>query len=61
MKRGEKNKDLRARCAEYITKTRTLPEAQALAKKEGFSANFSVWASALGESLKKGKMPWETP
>lgn len=61
MKRGEKNKDLRAQCAEYIAKTRTLDEAKELAKRDGFSANFSVWASAFGESLKKGKLPWETP
>lgn len=59
MKRGEKNKDLRARCLEYISKTRSLPEAQALAKKEGFSANFSVWVSAASAGLGAGKPPWE--
>ena len=60
MKRGEKNKDLREKCAEYISKTRSLGEAQALAKKDGFSANTSVWLSAAGESLKAGKMPWQS-
>jgi len=59
MKRGEKNKDLRARCAGYIARTKSLPEAQALAKKEGFSANTSVWLSAASEGLGKGKPPWQ--
>jgi len=58
MKRGGKNKDLREKCAGYIARTKSLPEAQALAKKEGFSANTSVWLSAASEGLGKGKLPW---
>jgi hypothetical protein len=57
---GQKNKDLRERCAGYIAKTRSLPEAQELARKDGFSANFSVWLSAAAESLKRGKKPWKS-
>lgn len=60
MKRGEKNRDLREKCAEYIAKTRSLHEAQALAKKDGFSANTSVWLSAAAAGLKSGKLPWES-
>lgn len=60
MKRGEKNKDLRARCLKYIAKTKSLPEAQALAKKDGFSANTSVWLSAASSGLGTGKPPWES-
>lgn len=60
MKRGEKNKDLRARCAEYIAKSSSLPEAQLMAKKDGFSANTSVWLSAAAEGLKMGRFPWQT-
>lgn len=58
MKRGEKNKDLRERCASYIARTKSLPEAQELAKKEGFSANTSVWLSAAASGLGSGKPPW---
>lgn len=58
MKRREKNKDLRARCLEFIQQTKTLQEAQKLAKKHGFSANTSVWLSACSGSLKAGKPPW---
>lgn len=49
--RKRKNGDLKDRCLEYIKKTTSLPDAQALAKKEGFSANTSVWLSAFGETL----------
>ncbi len=54
------NLKLIAKCSEYIAKTRSLPEAQALAKKDGFSANTSVWLSAANQGLKSGKFPWET-
>lgn len=51
MKRGEKNRDLKEKCKEYIRVTKSMPAAQALAKKDGFSANTSVWMSAFGEML----------
>ena len=56
----KKNLGLVAKCAKYIAKTKSLPEAQALAKKEGFSANTSVWFSAASQGLKSGKLPWES-
>lgn len=49
--RKRKNGDLKDRCIEYIMRTATLPEAQELAKKEGFSANTSVWLGAFSEML----------
>jgi len=49
--RKRKNGALKDRCLEYIRKTATLPEAQALAKKDGFSANTSVWLGAFAEIL----------
>lgn len=55
MKRGEKNRDLKEKCKEYIRKTRSMPEAQELAKKDRFSANTSVWMSAFGEMLMERK------
>jgi hypothetical protein len=55
MKRGEKNRDLKEACKKYIRKTKSLPEAQALGKKDGFSANTSVWISAFGETLMERK------
>lgn len=55
MKRGEKNRDIKEQCKEYIRKTKSMPEAQALAKKAGFSANTSVWISAFGETLMERK------
>lgn len=51
MKRGEKNRDLKEECKKYIRQTKSMPEAQALAKKAGFSANTSVWMSAFSEML----------
>ncbi len=50
-KRKRKNGTLKDRCIEYIKRTATLPEAQALAKKDGFSANTSVWLGAFAEML----------
>lgn len=55
MKRGEKNRDLKEQCKEYIRKTKSMAEAQALAKKDRFSANASVWLSAFGEMLVERK------
>jgi hypothetical protein len=49
--RKRKNGDLKDRCIGYIRRTATLPEAQALAKKDGFSANTSVWLGAFAEML----------
>jgi hypothetical protein len=51
VKRGEKNRDLKEECKKYIRQTSSMPAAQALAKKAGFSANTSVWMSAFGEML----------
>jgi len=50
-KRKRKNGDLKDRCIGYIKRTATLPQAQDLAKKEGFSANTSVWLGAFAEML----------
>jgi hypothetical protein len=55
MKRGEKNRDLKEECKKYIRETRSMPAAQALAKKKGFSANASVWLSAFSEMLMERK------
>lgn len=55
--RKDPNRELKDRCVGYIRKTQTLPEAQELAKREGFSANFSVWLSAANEMLKDGWTP----
>lgn len=49
--RKRKNGDLKDRCLTYIRKTTSLPEAQALAKKDSFSANTSVWLGAFAETL----------
>lgn len=42
------------RCAHYIARTRSLPEAQKLAKKEGFTANTSTWIGAMGKIMELG-------
>lgn len=55
MKRGEKNRDLKEGCKRYISLTSSLPAAQAMAKKAGFSANSSVWISAFSETLLERK------
>lgn len=49
--RKRKNGGLKDRCLQYIEKTTSLAEAQALAKKDGFSANTSVWLGAFAETL----------
>lgn len=59
MKRGEKNVDARAKCLAYIRRTNSLPAAQALARREGFTANFSVWIAALGNVLDGSEPPVE--
>jgi len=51
VKRGEKNRDLKEKCKEYIRVAKSMASAQALAKKDGFSANSSVWLSAFSEML----------
>lgn len=49
--RPRKDRSLKGRCKAYIEKTYSLPEAQELAKNDGFSANTSVWLSAFAETL----------
>ena len=44
-----------AKCVEYLKRTGDLPSAVALAKKDGFSANTSVWLGALGDLLGTGR------
>lgn len=56
MKRKDKNRALKDKCQEYIRRTKTLPDATKLGKREGFSANFAVWLSAANEMLRAG---WE--
>lgn len=41
------------RCADYIARAGDVPAAMRLAKKDGFSANTSVWISALGKLLEQ--------
>lgn len=55
MKRDEKNRGLKEECKVYIRQTKSMPEAQALAKMKGFSANTSVWMSAFAEMLMEQK------
>lgn len=55
VKRGEKNRDLKEGCKRYIRLTKSMPEAQLMAKKAGFSANTSVWMSAFSEMLMERK------
>jgi len=45
------NKPIAEKCKLYIRKTGTLAEARALAKKDGFSANTSVWLAAFAEMV----------
>lgn len=39
------------RCEEYLRRAGSLPAAMAVARKEGFSQNTSVWISACGKML----------
>jgi hypothetical protein len=57
--RKGKNGDLKDRCIQYIKQTASLPEAQTLAKKDGFSANTSVWLGAFAEMLGGKFLPKE--
>lgn len=38
-------------CQKYIRLTKTLPDAQALAAKDGVQFNTSVWITAYGKML----------
>lgn len=51
MPRGKKNVEARAKCREYLLRAGDLPGAMALAKRDGFGANTSIWLSALSEIL----------
>lgn len=51
--------DRRDRCKSYIRRARTLPEAQALAKSEGFSADTSVWLTAMSHLLAAARQAME--
>lgn len=42
-----------AKCIKFIERTNTLDAARALASKEGFGADTSVWISAWGKLLEK--------
>jgi len=44
-----------AKCQEFIRRTRTLPQARALAAKEGFSADASVWINAWAKLITGGR------
>ena len=48
-------RERREDCKYYIRRTGTLYHAKKLAKKEGFSANTSVWIGAMAELLKEMK------
>jgi len=53
----DKNRSLKDECKKYIKRTTSFPEAQILAKKDGFSANASVWFSAMAELMSEGYRP----
>ncbi len=40
-----------ARCREYLLRAGSIPAAIALAKRDRFSQNTSVWVTALGHLL----------
>ena len=46
-------KKRRERCISYIRRTKSLPEAKALAKKDHWGANTSAWISAYGRLLQQ--------
>ena len=43
----------REKCKEYLRRAGTIPNAMALAKRDGFRAATSAWIGALGELLKE--------
>jgi hypothetical protein len=47
----QEREDRRKKCEEYLRRAGSLPAAMALARRDGFSQNTSVWISALGKML----------
>ena len=45
-------------CEAYMRRANSLPEARALAKKDGKNYDAAVWITALGRLLESGKPPW---
>jgi hypothetical protein len=45
------------KCTRYLLKHGSIPEAQAAAKRDGVSFDFSVWLSALDKMLQQGQRP----
>ena len=52
----EYRKERRERCISYIRRTKSLPEARALAKKEHWGANTSAWISAYDWLLQQQRL-----
>ncbi len=46
-----------AKCEHYLRNNRSMPEAQAAAKRDGISYNTSVWITAMSKMLVKGFRP----